>query len=59
MLNPEAQAQAQAYEALVHIQAGDWDDYVYRLYAALLPRLRQRLGTLPTQRRLSDGNADE
>jgi len=51
----------EAYEALVHIQAGDWDDYVYRLYAALLPRLRQRLGTvgLPTQGEHTDGDEDD
>jgi len=54
-----SQSQLEAYEALVRIQAGDWDDYVYRLYAALLPRLRLRLGALPTQRGLIDGNADD
>jgi len=37
---PDARS-AEAYAALIHIQAGDWDDYALRLYAAVTLRLRQ------------------
>lgn len=44
---------AEAYQALIHIREGDWDDYAIRLYTALLVRLRSpevqaRWALLPT-----------
>lgn len=52
---------AEAYAALVHIQAGDWDEYALRLYTAVMVRLRtpevqQRWtsGAIPTQQKGSD-----